>query len=284
MANNNENVASGSKSKVEEVASEPAPIVTVPQPTVAPSSGNNEGDTGSGSNSKGKEMVTGRAPTVTLPLPTVVPLSCNNAGSGSSSKGMEVLTESAHRVTVPQPTVVSTLGNNEGDRGSGSSRKRKEVVTEPVPAVPHSSSKNQRMLNTFANWRRLIRPEQQPHFGNIIHGNNQNTSTTQSLGSHVDNLQNTSLGTIGQDEANRNVSDSEDEDKDADMAESAPADNVREGFVRLVCRVCESQAARVVLSPCYHLCVCKPCSEGLTSCPVCQGEILDTIEPIFPTD
>ena len=49
-----------------------------------------------------------------------------------------------------------------------------------------------------------------------------------------------------------------------------------------LCVVCMEQEKKVLLLPCKHLCMCKPCADkivaGSAQCPVCRERILDSSE------
>ncbi|KAJ1288871.1 hypothetical protein BS78_02G121200 [Paspalum vaginatum] len=49
----------------------------------------------------------------------------------------------------------------------------------------------------------------------------------------------------------------------------------------LMCKVCNSGDACMLLLPCQHLCACKPCGFRLRSCPVCSAVKDDAIEARF---
>lgn len=44
-----------------------------------------------------------------------------------------------------------------------------------------------------------------------------------------------------------------------------------------VCKVCFESSAAVVLLPCRHFCLCKPCSHACSECPICRTKIADRI-------
>ncbi|ONK73641.1 uncharacterized protein A4U43_C04F33730 [Asparagus officinalis] len=44
-----------------------------------------------------------------------------------------------------------------------------------------------------------------------------------------------------------------------------------------VCKVCFESPAAAVLLPCRHFCLCKPCSQACSECPLCRTKITDRI-------
>lgn len=49
----------------------------------------------------------------------------------------------------------------------------------------------------------------------------------------------------------------------------------------LICKVCNSGNAGVLMLPCQHLCACKPCVAWLATCPICGAVKTDAIEARF---
>ncbi|KAG0542519.1 hypothetical protein BDA96_02G111400 [Sorghum bicolor] len=49
----------------------------------------------------------------------------------------------------------------------------------------------------------------------------------------------------------------------------------------LICKVCNSGNACMLLLPCQHLCACKPCGAWLATCPICGAAKTDAIEARF---
>jgi len=39
------------------------------------------------------------------------------------------------------------------------------------------------------------------------------------------------------------------------------------------CVVCFGRERDHAIIPCYHMCVCRSCSERLHKCPICRGEV-----------
>ena len=40
-----------------------------------------------------------------------------------------------------------------------------------------------------------------------------------------------------------------------------------------LCKVCEEKELEIVLIPCAHVCLCQPCGERLSQCPICRVPI-----------
>jgi E3 ubiquitin-protein ligase BOI-like protein len=51
--------------------------------------------------------------------------------------------------------------------------------------------------------------------------------------------------------------------------------------IDLICKVCNSGHACMLLLPCQHLCACKPCGVRLTVCPVCSAVKGGVVEAWF---
>lgn len=49
----------------------------------------------------------------------------------------------------------------------------------------------------------------------------------------------------------------------------------------LICKVCNSGNACMLVLPCQHLCACKPCVAWLAACPICGAVKTDAIEARF---
>jgi E3 ubiquitin-protein ligase BOI-like protein len=49
----------------------------------------------------------------------------------------------------------------------------------------------------------------------------------------------------------------------------------------LICKVCNSGNACMLVLPCQHLCACKPCVAWLAACPICGAVKIDAIEAQF---
>lgn len=53
-----------------------------------------------------------------------------------------------------------------------------------------------------------------------------------------------------------------------------------------LCRLCLDKKADHVVLPCGHLCMCEGCVEwdrdDINLCPVCDGEVANTIRVVFP--
>ena len=47
---------------------------------------------------------------------------------------------------------------------------------------------------------------------------------------------------------------------------------------KMLCRVCLSHESAIVLVPCGHLCMCKPCSGQVEACPICRQTIVSSHE------
>ncbi|XP_052811253.1 baculoviral IAP repeat-containing protein 2-like [Mya arenaria] len=67
-----------------------------------------------------------------------------------------------------------------------------------------------------------------------------------------------------------NMSDAEDE---LEQLEEQNA-TLRE---RVTCKVCRERSAIVLLLPCSHLAACVQCGPSLTTCPVCNRRIVETV-------
>ena len=46
----------------------------------------------------------------------------------------------------------------------------------------------------------------------------------------------------------------------------------------VICRVCYSRAACMLVLPCRHICACKSCEVTLTHCPVCASTKANAVE------
>ncbi|XP_052810441.1 baculoviral IAP repeat-containing protein 3-like [Mya arenaria] len=46
---------------------------------------------------------------------------------------------------------------------------------------------------------------------------------------------------------------------------------------RVTCKVCRERSAIVLLLPCSHLAACVQCGPNLTTCPVCNRRIVETV-------
>jgi len=49
----------------------------------------------------------------------------------------------------------------------------------------------------------------------------------------------------------------------------------------VICRVCYSRAACMLLLPCRHICACKSCEVILTHCPICDSTKANAVEVGF---
>jgi len=49
----------------------------------------------------------------------------------------------------------------------------------------------------------------------------------------------------------------------------------------LICKVCNSGNACMLVLPCQHLCACKPCGAWLAACPICGAVKTEAIEARF---
>jgi hypothetical protein len=47
-----------------------------------------------------------------------------------------------------------------------------------------------------------------------------------------------------------------------------------------LCRICQDQIKTIVLLPCQHMCLCKPCLDRKKwkKCPMCRQRVESTIE------
>jgi len=48
----------------------------------------------------------------------------------------------------------------------------------------------------------------------------------------------------------------------------------------VICRVCYSRAACMLVLPCRHICACKSCEVTLTHCPICASTKANAVEVI----
>ena len=52
-----------------------------------------------------------------------------------------------------------------------------------------------------------------------------------------------------------------------------------------LCVACMEHERKVVLLPCRHMCMCKPCTdkvlEDTGQCPVCREHVVDSLEAFF---
>jgi len=46
----------------------------------------------------------------------------------------------------------------------------------------------------------------------------------------------------------------------------------------VICRVCYSRAACMLVLPCRHICACKSCEVTLTHCPICASSKANAVE------
>jgi len=46
----------------------------------------------------------------------------------------------------------------------------------------------------------------------------------------------------------------------------------------VICRVCYSRAACMLVLPCRHICACKSCEVTLTHCPICASTKVNAVE------
>ena len=49
----------------------------------------------------------------------------------------------------------------------------------------------------------------------------------------------------------------------------------------VICRVCYSRAACMLVLPCRHICACKSCEVNLTHCPICVSTKASAVEIRF---
>uniref|UniRef100_J3MJZ2 RING-type domain-containing protein n=1 Tax=Oryza brachyantha TaxID=4533 RepID=J3MJZ2_ORYBR len=49
----------------------------------------------------------------------------------------------------------------------------------------------------------------------------------------------------------------------------------------LICKVCNSHSACMLILPCHHLCVCNSCGTHLTTCPICNSAKEGLLEARF---
>lgn len=47
------------------------------------------------------------------------------------------------------------------------------------------------------------------------------------------------------------------------------------------CVACKMAKANHVVYPCMHVCLCGPCSDHITVCPMCRGESIQKCKPVF---
>lgn len=77
-----------------------------------------------------------------------------------------------------------------------------------------------------------------------------------------------------QQETNSHVSSNELEDEASSVARTTEETTERD----LICKVCNSGGACMLLLPCHHLCACKPCGGHLMACPICGAVKDEAIE------
>lgn len=68
-------------------------------------------------------------------------------------------------------------------------------------------------------------------------------------------------------ETNSHVSSNDLEDEASSVARTAEETTKCD----LICKVCNSGGACMLLLPCHHLCACKPCGDHLVACPICDA-------------
>ena len=51
------------------------------------------------------------------------------------------------------------------------------------------------------------------------------------------------------------------------------------------CVICMDARARVVIQPCNHMCLCEQCADfaAITKCPICQGDVKDSLTVFLPS-
>ncbi|CAL5089809.1 unnamed protein product [Urochloa decumbens] len=85
-----------------------------------------------------------------------------------------------------------------------------------------------------------------------------------------------------QQETNSHVSSNQlDAPGSGDETSSAERIAAKTARIDLVCKVCNSDVACMLLLPCKHLCACKPCEVRLTACPVCDAVKGNAIDAHF---
>lgn len=82
-------------------------------------------------------------------------------------------------------------------------------------------------------------------------------------------------------EANSHVSSNDLDAPSYSEASSMARTAVETAQPNLICKVCNSGNAGVLMLPCQHLCACKPCVAWLATCPICGAVKTDAIEARF---
>lgn len=65
-------------------------------------------------------------------------------------------------------------------------------------------------------------------------------------------------------------------------ADSSYGDNLSKGIIDGNCQRCHTELSSVIIFPCKHLCICKPCEAYVHSCPVCEIVKESSVEISWP--